>query len=276
MKRLIKNLLRWTAKNNCTWFFLKRVVALGDFLQRSRKGIREIDIPAGLKKRLFGKMTVLHGPFSGMKYPRLDSVGSTLYPKLLGSYERELQPALHEMRRREYSEIFDIGCAEGYYAVGLARIFKKAEVYAYDTDEKARRLCAEMACLNAVDSRIHITSECTAKDIGQLPVRQRGLLISDCEGYEKFLFTRSNVRHLKKCDCIIEVHDAIDITISEHLRSIFSKTHSIVSIKSIDDIEKARTYQYKELAASQLWEKKLLLAERREGIMEWFICTPRA
>ena len=54
-------------------------------------------------------------------------MGSVLIPKLLGSYEQELQPLLQRLAAQNYSEIVDIGCAEGYYAIGLGGCFPRAK-----------------------------------------------------------------------------------------------------------------------------------------------------
>jgi hypothetical protein len=43
---------------------------------------------------LFPTLTGATGPFEGLQYPRLQSVGSALLPKLLGLYESELHAAL--------------------------------------------------------------------------------------------------------------------------------------------------------------------------------------
>jgi hypothetical protein len=40
------------------------------------------------------ELVVMNGVFKGMKYPKLKSIGSSLAPKILGSYEREIQPVL--------------------------------------------------------------------------------------------------------------------------------------------------------------------------------------
>src|SRR5262245_41340678 len=65
-------------------------------------------------------LSVQRGPFAGMVYPDHAAVGSTLYPKLLGSYERELHQTVDDIVRLGYDTVVDIGAAEGYYAVGLA------------------------------------------------------------------------------------------------------------------------------------------------------------
>jgi hypothetical protein len=53
-------------------------------------------------------------------------------PKLLGCYEQELHPALNRAIDTDYGVILNIGCAEGYYPVGLARVLPTAHVIAFD------------------------------------------------------------------------------------------------------------------------------------------------
>ena len=55
---------------------------------------------------------------------------------------------------------------------------------------------------------------------------------------------------------------------------LFEKTHKITAIDSIDDIRKAQTYDYKELETYSLRQKRLLLAERRPAIMQWYYLQP--
>src|SRR5262249_8007661 len=114
---------------------------------------------------IFPTLTVRYGPFAGMRYPEAASVGSTLFPKLIGSYEREIRDVLEIIARTDYSEIVDIGCAEGYYAVGLAMTVPGARVLAFDTDEKAVRLCRRMAEINGVSDRVVVGTFCDAETL---------------------------------------------------------------------------------------------------------------
>src|SRR4051794_38235977 len=66
------------------------------------------------------RSTVVGGPFEGMSYVG-NSHGSAWCPKILGTYEREIRSAVDEIAAREFPNIVNIGAAEGYYAVGLAR-----------------------------------------------------------------------------------------------------------------------------------------------------------
>src|SRR5277367_5483480 len=76
---------------------------------------------------------VRNGPFSGMIYPREAALNRHSIPKLLGTYEMELHPVLDLVAKRHYDCVIDIGSAEGYYAVGLARLLM-VPVYAYDPE----------------------------------------------------------------------------------------------------------------------------------------------
>jgi 2-polyprenyl-3-methyl-5-hydroxy-6-metoxy-1,4-benzoquinol methylase len=96
-----------------------------------------------------GVFIVQDGPFAGMNFPLMPADGCVM-PKLLGSYEEELHPFFNRFAGTDYDLIIDIGCAEGYYAVGLARLFERARVLAYDIDANARQRCSELARLNGV------------------------------------------------------------------------------------------------------------------------------
>jgi precorrin-6B methylase 2 len=225
---------------------------------------------------LFPDLAVRHGPFQGMRYPQAESVGSTLFPKLLGSYEREIQPMVETICGKPYTEIVDIGCAEGYYAVGLAMRIPSATVFAFDTDRRAIDLCRRMAELNGVGERVVAGSPCSTETLLSLPLTKKALVVCDCEGCEKELFTEETVSILRDHDVLVEVHDLIDIEISSLIRRRFEATHSVEVVRSTDDIEKAQTYVYEELSAYDLATRRTLLGERRTSIMEWFYLTPRS
>ena len=77
------------------------------------------------------------------------------------------------------------------------------------------------------------------------------------------------------CDLIIETHDFLNIEISGNLKKLFSKTHDVESIFSIDDIHKAQNYHYTELSDKTLENRKRILSEKRPSIMEWVICRSK-
>ena len=127
-----------------------------------------------------------------------------------------------------------------------------------------------MADLNNVSERVFIESECTSQVLSDFKFTKRGLVICDCEGYEKKLFTPATIKNLTNCDLIIETHDFIDLTISEYIENLFSFTHKITIIKSIDDIIKAKTYSFPETENLDLQTKRKIFSEGRPAIMEWY------
>ena len=223
----------------------------------------------------FLDLKVKNGPFTGLIYPNYSSYGSQLYLKIIGCYEKELWPIWISLKEKNYEQIFDIGCAEGYYAVGLARMFPNAYVYAYDVSLVARDLCKQMVEINKLEYKIEVKSKCDYTELLKFDYLKKTLIICDCEGYEIELFNEINTELFKNVDLVIETHDFININISKNLKNKFSKTHNIISIKSIDDIEKALTYSFKEINNLNLEQKKMVVSENRPSVMEWIVCLSK-
>ena len=271
-KRIFVNLIN----NKVIWAIIKPFAKFGYFVFNNRN--KPKPSPNEDEERLnsiFTKKEVLHGPFKGLKYFSMASVGSMLYPKLLGSYERELHAVIDEFAAKNYSQVLDIGCAEGYYAIGFALRSPESTIYAYDTDPVGRELCQKMAALNGVSDRVIMGETCTAEELQHFKFNDNALIICDCEGYEQYLFNEENVQNLKNCDLLIETHDFVNLHISDNLIKLFSQTHNIQVIKSIDDIEKAKTYVYDETKNLTLEDRLKLHRECRPGIMEWLVCTKK-
>jgi hypothetical protein len=282
LKETGKSLVARTARNPIGWSFYKLCGRLSGWFGRiygHAHFAREIgerdETLRKLVPEIFPELTVAGGPFRGMRYPSAQSYGSALLPKLLGSYESELHPVLEEMLANDYTTIVDIGCAEGYYAVGLGMRLAHADVYAFDVNPNARKLCADVAKLNGLDARLRIGAFCDQAVLRSIPLGSKALIISDCEGYEGVLFTSAIAGVLATHDIIVETHDFIDIDISSRLRDVFLSTHQVRSIKSTDDIEKAHTYRYSQLDRYDTRTRQLILGERRPAIMEWLVMTPR-
>ena len=271
-----------TARNPAAWFLYKAAGRIANYLGKvnaqalfAREMAARDELNARVLKELFAHLTVTSGPFKGLRYPSAQSFGSAILPKLLGSYESELHPVLDVMLNKQYATVVDIGCGEGYYAVGTALRFPEAHVYAFDTDSRVTQLCAKMAELNGVAGRVHIGGLCDKEMLRSLPFAGNTLIISDCEGYEGSLFDNRMAELLAEYDLIIETHDFIDIELSRKIREAFSSTHNIHSVDSTDDIAKAHACNCRELEKYSLREKRLILGEWRPAIMEWLVMTSK-
>lgn len=176
------------------------------------------------------KYVVQTGPFSGTRYVNA-AVGSVYCPKLVGSYESPLAPFIERAIIRGYTQIVDIGCAEGYYAVGLARRMPSTEVFAFDIDPAARRLCSELATLNEASHRVHIREGCNSQNLNNLNL-QNAFIVCDCEGAEVDILKPETVPRLATCSLIVEIHDHLRPGVSEELLSRFSSTHRLEFVRA--------------------------------------------
>lgn len=221
----------------------------------------------------FHNKVVLNGPFAGMKYPKIYSNSSAIYPKLIGSYESELGSTIHGIFKKSYRFIYDIGCAEGYYAIGLALKFEKSIIHAFDIDEKALENCRRMGELNNVNNVIYNT-EFKFKELQNYDFNN-SLIICDCEGLEKEIFQFKNINHFKMASMIIEVHDFIHNGLSHIINSNFRKTHQINIIKSTSDFYKIVNYNFHKPLKVDILMKKYLYSEYRPTIMTWLVLEPK-
>jgi hypothetical protein len=172
--------------------------ALTDVLTRGR---------AGLIKRMLverGGTRVRLGPLAGMHFHAQVSEGCYV-PKLLGCYEAELHPVLVSLKDHGYTQVIDIGCAEGYYAVGLALLLPDVLVFAHDIDPVARDMVAKLAELNGVSKRVRVGGRLDHDSLQQ-GIAGKTLVFCDCEGGEYDLLTTAAVPALVGADLIVELH----------------------------------------------------------------------
>jgi predicted RNA methylase len=267
MKQLLKKCLRLCLKSDLLWLLAHRFRIPGAVAARRKV------IAKRLACRFQDKATVLSGPFKGLVYPTLNSAGSALIPKLLGSYESELHSTLFALTDVAFSTVVDIGCAEGYYAVGFSRLYPTTRIIAYDIAEKARNLCREMAKENRAEN-VEIREFCDRNELMRLPPSGKHLIISDCEGYEKKLFDVEVVKHLSSSYFIIELHDSKTPGVSRMLYTLFARTHDVELIGTEEAEEKSKRYEFSVLQGCDPFEKAVAFAENRGETMHWLIAVP--
>ncbi len=200
---------------------------------------------------------VFGGPFAGMKIPQVGAFCSQ--PNLLvGCYEAELHEFILKCITSEYTYIINIGSAEGYYTVGLARAITNAMVVAYDTDTTCWDVCLQTAKLNQVEGRIVQRGNCTLEEL-QSAVKSNALIICDCEGGEYDLLNPQEIKALSTCTIICELHDFYNEEITPTLIARFSKTHEI---KIVNQVHR-NSDDYPILDTLTVREKWLALHENR-------------
>lgn len=214
-------------------------------------------------------LTVTGGPFAGMHYlPGMEDTQGDVITKLLGVYERELHPAITAWQTEPPALIANVGCAEGYYAVGLAVSLPGTQVIAYDIDPHARALCDRLAQLNGVEDRVEVRGECTPETLAALPAQGTAVL-SDCEGYELTLLDPQRVPPLAGWRVVAECHDFVDPSITTTLEGRFERTHEVTVVASVPSPPVPQ-----ELAHMSVRRRAAVLSERPVA-MNWVVMTPR-
>jgi hypothetical protein len=177
-------------------------------------------------------MVVRGGPFAGLKYVDT-SIGSRIIPKLLGTYELELQGVCQDIiDDKSFDHIVNIGAGEGYYAVGFA-VQTHARIEAFETSREGQKMIAHMASLNGVRERVSVYGTCEVEDLYRSMSTQhdRSLIICDVEGYEIELLDAQRIPMLRRAHILAEIHDFAQPGASRAIQSRFSKTHRITRIR---------------------------------------------
>jgi precorrin-6B methylase 2 len=168
------------------------------------------------------------GPFAGMEYLTQATEGA-LIPRLLGTYESELHPHLAAFAVEGLDCVVDVGCAEGYYAVGLARMMPDVTVYAHDIDERARQACAALAGRNGLAERVIIGGE-IKPDAFEAWAGRRVLVMVDAEGAEVDILQPALSPALAGMNLIVETHDVYRRDAMATIVDRFSPTHDITVV----------------------------------------------
>ena len=205
---------------------------------------------------------VRRGPFQGIELTEEGCDTWTFMPKVLGSYECELHVSFRYVLDRSYSKILNIGAAEGYYAVGLAKNIPAATVYAYEQDERRRSICRKNATINDVSDRVHTRGVCDSSELQSVELDSDSFVLCDIEGAERHLLDPEKVTGLQSADILLELHDndrgATD-TLGEEIYKRFNATHQVIPIT------KRPRYpdEYTEIQALEWDERPVALSEHR-------------
>ena len=228
-----------------------------------------------LFERLKQSQTVVGGPFKGMRYHGKSVCGAAL-PKAMGVYECELAPFLLKWSAIPFQHIINIGAAEGYYAVGCARLWPRATITAFETGEEGRTLLARNVELNGLQPRIRIMGHCGQEQLrAAISDGEHTLVIADVEGAEGQLLNPGNIPGLVNAHIIVEIHDFVDDRLGPTVVSQLKSSHTIEEVWT----QRRRFSDFHEPRA--LWLRLWLLPylrqyadELRPGPMRWFCCTP--
>jgi SAM-dependent methyltransferase len=207
------------------------------------------------------------GPFAGMEYPFAATEGAGA-SRLLGCYEASLAPVFEVIVTRPYRTVIDVGCAEGYYAVGLARRMPQAQIIARDANPIALQNCAKLAAANDVADRITLGGLMQHQDF-DICTDHLTLVVCDIEGAEADLLDPTRATGLRHADILVETHDCITPGLSDLIYNRFSATHDIQRFERILNPHVLPAWMH---SLSDL-DRLLALWEWRTGPTPWLWMT---
>jgi hypothetical protein len=217
--------------------------------------------------------TVMTGPFAGMRLPPVDAWGANdRAPRLLGTYEADLHAALEAEIARKPDWILNVGAADGYYAVGLARRIPDARVLAYDPLPEAREATRRAAALNGVEAQFAFEGAFSPQTFPKLAPGNRAFMFVDCEGCEASFCTAMEPSAFAQVSLLIESHEFIVPGISARLAAHFAATHFVTTIRE-GGRDPNRFEILRKLGSFERW---LAVTEDRPEAMEWLWIVPKA
>ncbi len=169
------------------------------------------------------------GPFAGMRLGQHSAEGCHA-PKLLGCYEQALHPHFERFIARGFDAVLNIGCAEGYYAIGMARRMPGTRILAHDLNEGAQQVCRSLAEANGVADRITIGGLVRGEDFASFAGMDT-LVLVDIEGGEEALLDPTAFPALRQMTLIVECHEERRRGMTDLIASRFAPTHQVTRLE---------------------------------------------
>jgi hypothetical protein len=245
---------------------------MADRIRRYERHVRRRDGVTDIAARLLdgGPPVVQRGLFAGMRYPT-DRLADIDVPtaKLLGVYEQEIATVFEDAIERDTRTFVDVGCADGYFAVGMPFVAPRLTTHAFDIARSARALCASVAAINDVTARVKIKDKFSTASLDGLDM-QGALMLCDIEGAESTLFDGRLVSRLRHTFVAIEVHEHVVPGLSERLCSAFTATHIHRTVRQAEH----RLEEFADLPLTPT-EITIALRENRPSSLHWLVFDPR-
>jgi hypothetical protein len=219
-------------------------------------------------RRLNG--TIASGLFAGLQFTSTDILGTPM-PKILGTYEKEIQEVFEQWNHKKFNRFINVGGAEGFYAVGITKKFEVEEAIVYEMLEKGQSMIRTISEKNRVSTCVQIHSKCEEHDLYKLCDEcAKDLVFIDVEGAEIELLSSRVLERLRNSTVVVEAHDFQVDNCTNLVRQMFSNTHVTKVISSRARIEKDFPLSYPFPKAIKL----AMMDERRPGVMNWIIASP--
>jgi hypothetical protein len=219
---------------------------------------------------LRSRRRILSGPFKNIHFG-LPNFNTAM---MLGTWEKELHTILSDFKLE--GPLICIGAAEGYYAIGLAKIHKHSIVYAYETLELYQSFLRKNARINRI-TNIDIRGTCNINSLHEVldKTKEPPLILCDIEGGEIELLDLDKIPRLSNAYILVEVHEMYVENCENKLLSRFRSTHNAVVIegkkRTVNDLPKELNFLKYFVPENRI---NSLMSEGRPYPMNWIWFIP--
>ena len=224
---------------------------------------------------------VIYGPYKGMFFSENNHWGiGDLGPKIIGLYEFEVQNKLLDLVNNFKIENFvNIGAAEGYHAIGIAKKTNVQNFVLYEIDKKGQEILKDNILNNELKKNIEIENEANLNSIYELNKKfdfSKTLFLVDIEGSELNLFNDEILGLLKNSFLIIENHKFLLSEAKQNkYQELINKLNDNFSMEIIRNTGR-NVSQINEISNLSENELMMISSESRPKMMEWFVLTPKS
>ena len=199
--------------------------------------------------------------------------------KLLGFYEEQIQNLIVDIQKKNnLKSLINIGCGDGYHALGLVKnkFFNKS--ICYDISLEARDILETNVKKNNLYDKFTIRKEANIDEIKndlQKLKSEETLFLIDIEGTEFTLFKDEDLNFLKKSFIVIEDHNFL-IKDNELKEKFYSSLHKYFNVALIENGPR-NPFIIQNDFLDQLNDDSrfLLLGEGRPQKMGWIFLSPK-
>ena len=232
---------------------------------------RRLDLEKSLCAQTNNK--IIGGIFKGVKHTG-EAHGSTLCPKILGSYEKEIAQEIHKICKGKDSFV-DIGCAEGYYTTGVAKTTAIDTVIGVDISEPALMQARKSATINGVDHKCQFFSK--IKPATNL-IKGKTLVMIDVDGSEipviKELMGSLSTSQKQFAELLIETDFHSDGRSNESEIAGELIKHGFSVTKTIEQLIHHRFSDISYQLTTSLLDQVIYGLEGRPSNQKWLIAKP--
>ncbi len=199
-------------------------------------------------------------------------LSGTPAPKILGTYEKEIQEELSRWTERKFNRLINVGGAEGFYAVGIMKTLDVDEAIVYEKLEEGRNMIHAISENNRVSQYINIFSCCEESDLYEICDESLcDLVFMDVEGAEVELLSSRVIAKLRNSAVVVEAHDFCVNNCTNLVRDRLHRTHATKILTSRERVAKDFPLSFPLPKAI----KFAMMDERRPEVMNWIIANPR-